>query len=131
MFVTYMYSVKAYLVVWRTYSVKPRVATALRISIIIIITPARFCAVSSVPSSFLFDFCPLRFVDVEHVVADDRIASPPSGVRTTSCSSRAHSSPAILLTLRDSIAHNAHIENHKNQMDFTETKRLMVKRIPS
>ena len=83
-------------------------ATALHIPIII--TPARFCAVSSVPSSFLSDFGPPKFVDVGSVVAEDRISSSLSRARTSSCSLRAQSALAILLTLRDSIAHSEHIE---------------------
>ena len=97
-------------------------ATALRASIII--TPARFCADSPVASLFLSDFEQPKFVDVESVVADDRISSSPSGARTASCSSRAQTAPAILLTLRDSIAHSAHIEKSQNEIDFTRTKRL-------
>ena len=57
-------------------------AMALRVSIII--TPARSCGVYPVPASFLSDFSQLKFVDVDPVVAKDRITSSPSGARTAS-----------------------------------------------
>ena len=46
--------------------------------------------------------------------------------RVVRAHSATHSAPAISRTLRDSIAHNAHIEKSQNEMDFTETKRLIT-----
>ena len=97
-------------------------AMALRVSIII--TRARFFGVYAVPALYLSDFGQPKFVDVHSVVAEDRITASPSGVRTASCSSRTQSTPAILLTLGDSIPHSTHIEKITKRNRFYSDQTL-------